>query len=240
LDSTSASTDTILFTLLNLEDEDTFLFRAISTGNFFGLWEDSLKLLGFSNSCHYEAVRIKVQKTFVKRVVSDPVYDTASSVVTDMKPEIALKTTVRNDSTSDNFTETLSYTYLVSKMGSWSNQLGGKLSIKASFTAGVPFLAEGGVQVTVTGEYSHTWEGSDTQIETVTATSAVAVPPGKWGIATVLVYKATIDVPFSYIETTWYQDGTYDEVTQTGGVYNNVESYRVDVLVSDWTDISST
>jgi hypothetical protein len=180
---------------------------------------------------------IKATQSYLKRIVSDPVYDTQSSTITNCTPEIAFKTTVRNDSNSDDFTESLTYTYVVSETGSWTDTLGGSVAIKASFEVGIPKLAEGKVEVTVTPSYSHTWEGSDSLTKTVTSTSAVAVPPKKKAIATVLVYKAIIDVPFSYIESTWYVDGTYEEVTKPGGVYNNVESYQVDIDVKDWDDV---
>lgn len=227
---------TIQFTLLDVKAKDTFAFRT-GNGDFIQLDDDSF-VLGQLVPGEFPAATVVVSKAFIRRVVSDPVYDTQSSVVTDMIPDVALKMTVRNDSDSDKFTETLTYSYEVSRMGSWTTTSGQEVAIAASAKFGIPFLnaAKVGVEVTVTVNHKKSLTGSKTNTNTVTSTSKVAVPPNSQALATVLIFKATIDVPFTYTESTWYNDGTYEEVTQNG-IYNNVESYQVDVQV---TGISST
>lgn len=217
----------IEFIALDL-DNNIFVFRA-SNGKFLAPRFDLRGLLHLSD---FNSAKITVAELIIKRVVSDFVYDTDGSTVTELTPEIALSTTIRNDSESNSFTQTLTYSYLTSVVGTWSNTFGGSLTVKTTFATKIPFLVEGKIEASATVNYSHTEGGSVTTTKTVTSTSVLAVPALKKGVATILIKKAIIDVPFTYTETTWYQSGKFEDVTKKG-IYRNVESYRVDVRVTN-------
>ena len=226
----------IRFTLLDVAESkdsepDTFVFRA-SDGSFLGLVvneKDRVVLGGFG-----DYAKIKIGDPTLKRLTSNIVYHLESSTVNDLTPEIVLKTTVRNDSQSSS-DRSLSYSYLISHKGSWKNAIGVALPSEAVAGAKIPQLVNGTI---ITAEnYSHVELHSKT--ETKTATSLVSVPASTWGVASVLIYKAEIKVPFSYTEAVWYRSGEYGELTKYG-TYSNVVTYGVDVELTNLVGITHT
>jgi hypothetical protein len=159
--------------------------------------------------------------------------DPSETTITELSPEIALSTMVRNDSTSDTITQNLTYSHLVSDVGTWTTTIGASLAVKISADVKTPLLGQRGVEVTATVNGSHAWGGSMTHTKTVTSSSTVAVPLGMKAVATILIKKSIIDVPFTYTKSIWYRSGGV-EVAKKSGVYHNVESWKVDVQVDDW------
>lgn len=135
---------------------------------------------------------------------------------------------VRNDSNSIPITQTLGYSYQHSKVGTWNNSAGIEIGVETSFKADVPFLASGGVKVSLKGSYSHQWGGSETKVETVDEKTQVTIPPGKKGRVNVVVSHKKMNVKFRYKEKVVYNDGT-TETNDKDGVYSNLEF--VDVCV---------
>lgn len=231
--------DTIPFTLLDVGIKDTFVFRT-PDGVFVvpHLQEDpqvSGKMDILSVTAQSDMAWIKVGQPVLSAAITNIDYNTdpSETTITELTPEIALSTMIRNDSTSDTITQNLTYSYLVSDVGTWSSTIGGSLATKISGEVEIPFLAEGGVEVTLTVNGSYTWGGSTTHTKTVTSSSTVAVPPMMKAVATILIKKSIIDIPFTYTESIWYRSGGYEEVKKSG-VYHNVESWKVDVQVDDW------
>jgi hypothetical protein len=234
----SITSDTIPFTLLDVAGvEDTFVFR--TPGRVFlvpQLQPDpnfNGKILSVTPQSH--SAWIKVGEPVLYAVITSVDYNTdpSETSITELQPEIALSTMVRNDSTSDTITQNLTYSYLVSDVGTWTTTIGASLATKISGKLEIPFLGKAGVEVTVTVDASHAWGGSKTITKTVTSSSAVAVPPMMMAVATILIKKSIIDIPFTYTKSIWYRSGGYEEVTKSG-VYHNVESWKVDVQVDDW------
>lgn len=216
----------IPFTLLDIPDSpaDTYVFRA-SNGKFLVLNVNDKKrviLGGFDNGM------IKIGDPTITKRIGNIVYDLrpGSYKITDLQPEVALKTTVRNDSQSAS-TQNLSYCYLVSHKGSWTNEIGVPLPAEAVAGAKIPCLVDG---VIIAAEnYSHV---ELYNIETKTATSSVSVPASTKGVATVQIYKAFIEVHFTYSEEVWYRSGEH-VVRKKKGVYKNVVTFGVDIELTD-------
>ena len=61
----------------------------------------------------------------------------------------------------------------------------------------------------------------------------ITIPAGKKGKATVLIKREEIDVSFTCKEKIVYITGE-TKINNKNEVYNNVESYTVDVDVEDW------
>lgn len=238
-DKTLTPGKAVPFTLLDVGGgKDTFVFRT-PYGVFLAPWlKDDPdygpdKVLDVATQSH--SAEIKVGEPVLHAVITSIDYNTdpTETSITQLQPEIALSTMVRNDSTSDTITQNLTYSYLVSDVGTWSTTIGGSLAIKLSDKVKIPLLADSGVEVTVTVNASYTWGGSTTHTKTVTSSSTVAVPPMMKAVATILIKKSIIDIPFTYTESIWYRSGGYEEVKKSG-IYNNVESWTVDVKVDDW------
>ncbi|KIK58781.1 hypothetical protein GYMLUDRAFT_86159 [Collybiopsis luxurians FD-317 M1] len=237
----SINNNSVLFTALDIDtNRNTFAFR-VPSGKFLSLQAVNTDSSGQSYLplADYNSATITVAEPVIRRVLTDFEYDTSGSTVTQLQPEVALSTTVRNDSHSDSFVQELSYSYQKSHVGTWSNMEGVELSVKYGVEYGIeiPFVAEATLEVGVAFKYEHTETGSNITTTTVSSTSALSVPAAKTGVATILVKKARIDVPFTYSELVWYQSGRMEENVKNG-IYNNVESYMVDVQINDgWKDI---
>ena len=160
--------DTIPFTLLDVRIKDTFVFRT-PDGVFVvpHLQEDPQvpdKMDILSVTAQSDMAWIKVGQPVLSAAITNIEYNTdpSETTITELTPEIALSTMIRNDSTSDTITQNLTYSYLVSDVGTWSSTIGGSLATKISGKVEIPFLAEGGVEVTLTVNGSYTWGGSTT------------------------------------------------------------------------------
>ena len=217
----------ITFSLLEVAEKDTFLFRT-SQGKFMVLEVNEKKRIILGD---FYRAKIKVGDPAIKRLLTNLAYDLNSSTITDIMPEVALKTTVRNDSQSAS-TQNITYNYLVSHFGGWSNGIGASLSPKAVGKGKLPSLVDG--TIVLAENYSHV--EILPQVERKTATSSVPIPAMTRAVATVLVFKAIIQVPFTYIEALWYRSGEFVELSKHG-VYSNKVTFGVDIELTDVINI---
>ena len=216
----------IPFTLLDLPDspKDTYVFRA-SNGKFLVLDVNAKKRLTLGS---FDKAQIKIGDPTITKRIGNIAYDLrpGSYKITELQPEVALKTTVRNDSQSVSY-ENLTYCYLVSHKGSWTNEIGVPLPPDSVAGAKIPCLVEG--EIIAAENYSHI---ELYNMETKEGKSTVAVPAWTKGVATVQIYKAHIEVHFTYTEEVWYQSGEH-VLRKKKGVYRNVVTYGVDLELTD-------
>jgi hypothetical protein len=202
------------------------------TSELFGFHKDSLMM-----STHtLDTALFEIAEPVIKKEIYDVKYDIPNTPVDDSPPLIALNTTVRNDSSSAETKQTLTYSYSKSEVGTWNNTAGIELGMKTEVKCKVPFLAEGRVEVSASASYSHEWGGSTGTEKVIGSSTEVTVPPGKKGKALVLIKQAEINVGFSYKEKIIYSSGE-TRVLDKKGTYYNVESYGVDVQVGDWEPV---
>jgi len=220
----------ITFSLLELPAKDTFLFRA-SNGKFMILEVNQKKRIILGG---FERAKIRVGDPAVKRLLTNLTYDLNSSTITDIMPEIAAKTTVRNDSQLISI-QSVTYSYLVSHFGGWSNQIGASLSPKAVGKGKLPSLVDG--TIVLAENYAHV--EIIPQVEKKIVNSSIPVPAMTRAVATVLVFKAVIKVPFTYTEALWYESGAFEELSKTG-VYSNKMTFGVDIELTDIININHT
>lgn len=171
----------------------------------------------------------------VKNEIVDVEYDLPGAKVHEVTPIIALSTSVRNDS-DVTVNQTLSYSYEKWTVGTWNNSAGVEIGVKWSFSAGVPFVANSEFEVSVSASYTHTWGGENGTRETITSSTNVTVPPRQKARASIIVRNANIDVGFTYTQKIVWSTGKSEEEKKTG-IYNNVDSWTVDVKLDDWEDV---
>ncbi|KAK0505340.1 hypothetical protein EDD18DRAFT_1128846 [Armillaria luteobubalina] len=181
-----------------------------------------------------DASRFEIVQAAIKNEIINVEYDINGATVREAAPIIALSTSVRNDSDGD-ASQALQYSYEHSKVGTWNNTAGITLGMSTTFSAGVPFVASAEYEISVSASYSHEWGGQEGTTETVTSTTTVTVPPKKKARATIIIRNAQIDVGFTYTERILWANGTNEEAKKTG-VYNNVDSWHVDVQLDNWED----
>eukprot|EP01121_Diplochlamys_sp_Union-15-3_P005668 TRINITY_DN159_c0_g1_i1.p1 TRINITY_DN159_c0_g1~~TRINITY_DN159_c0_g1_i1.p1 ORF type:complete len:316 (-),score=68.94 TRINITY_DN159_c0_g1_i1:53-970(-) len=175
--------------------------------------------------------KFKVGEPLISKEIVDVKYNTSASKISQLSPLVALETTVSNPSSVD-VNQTLTYEYEKSETGTWNNSAGIEIGVTTSFKTGVPFLAEGQVEVSTNASYSHEWGGESGITKKVSSSTSVTVPANSSCKAKVLILQANIDVPFTFKTKRTYIDGTVEK--QPGkGIYNNVESFSVKVDTSD-------
>lgn len=176
---------------------------------------------------------MEVGEPILRKEIINIQYDVDSFEKTEVTPEVALRTTVKNDGTAD-ITQTLAYEYTKSVEGTWNNSAGIEIGVAATFKAGIPLLAETEIEISTKASYSHEWGGSTSTEKKISTSTQVVVPARSKGKAKVIVKKALISVPFSYTERRTYLNGKTEDVIVKTGVYENVESYDVDVQTYDF------
>ncbi|KAF8575024.1 hypothetical protein K439DRAFT_774844 [Ramaria rubella] len=225
----------LYFTVEGLPYQEQVFFKTNEslTGGVSGLQTELLVARGIYVTA---SERFEIGEPIINKQILDVNYDIPGAVISPEPPFIALSTTVRNDSTSSETKQTLHYSYTKSVVGTWNNAVGLEIGTRVTFKAGVPFIASTEAEISVTASAEHQWGGSIGEEVTISSSTEITVPPGKKGSALVLVRRGNLDVYFSYILRVLYTNGeTHD--TSKRGIYNNVDSYHVDVTVGDWEEI---
>jgi hypothetical protein len=181
-------------------------------------------------------VMMEVGEPLLKKEIVKIEYNLDAWNKTEVTPEVALSATVQNPGTAD-VTQTLSYEYTKSEQGTWNNSAGVEIGVASSFSAGIPLIGEVGVEISTTASYNHEWGGSIGKEKKITSNTQAVVPARSKGKVKVIIKKALLSIPFSYIERRTYLNGKVEESVVKTGIYQNVESYDVDVQTYDFAPI---
>ena len=181
-----------------------------------------------------ESSEFEILQAAIKNEIIDVKYDIPGAKVREADPLIVLSTEVFNHSDVE-VQETLAYSYDKWTVGTWNNTAGVEIGAKLSFEAGVPFVASAEFEISLTASYSHEWGGEEGTKQTITTSTTIIVPPHKKGRATVIVRNAQLDVGFTYTQKILWSNGESEQVTKTG-IYSNVDSWHVDVVLENLED----
>lgn len=154
-------------------------------------------------------------------------YDVANAKVLQSGPAELYRQTVTNHSTTAQ-TSTVSGSETVSETSGWSDSLGFKAGAKTSFKTGIPFIAEGEVEVSAEVSNTYTWNGSETRSKTWSFSTPVTVPPG--GVTSVIITAtmSTIAVPYTATGTAVFKSGA-KVAGQITGLYTGTNSHDLTV-----------
>jgi hypothetical protein len=147
--------------------------------------------------------------------VIEVVLDSRSTIKYDMaaartqtEGELDLFHQTLTNGTSVEQTSGISSDSTVTEEFGFSNSLGISVGVSTEFKCGLPALAEGKVQVTVTGSYEHTWSTSNSRSKTWSFSTPLVVPPGTTMAVDVRATKSKIEVPYSTDVLVTYESGT--------------------------------
>lgn len=183
----------------------------------------------------HDSCLVQIIQAAVKNDITDIQYDIAGGKVVEVAPIIALSTTVRND-TYNVITQTLAYSYERWKDGTWNNAAGIDIGQDICFKAGVPFVSNAEFDISVSPQSWHKWGGEEGVKETVNASVTITIPPKKKARVTIIVKNIQINVGFTYMQKVLWVNGEND-VEKKNGMYQNVDSWHVDVVLDNWEDI---
>ena len=183
-----------------------------------------------------ESSEFEILQAAVKNEITDVKYDIPGAKVREAAPLIVLSTAVFNNSDVD-IEKTLEYSFEKWTVGTWNNAAGIEIGAKATFEAGVPFVASAEFEISVSASYSYEWGGEEGKKQAIKTSTTVKVPPRMKAFATVIVRNAQIDVGFTYTQKILWSNGQSEQTTKTG-IYNNVDSWHVDVVLDNMKSAS--
>ncbi|KAH7424911.1 hypothetical protein KP509_11G031100 [Ceratopteris richardii] len=182
--------------------------------------------------------RLTLSEAAGGRQVFDVKYLLNLASTDDQKPlAVAYGSTVNNSSHITDMAVVVTISQKVSTTYTFSNSFTFSQSVKTAFKAGVPFLAEGKVEVEIGFEqsFSNEWgETTEKGIEFQTQFVVKDVPPGGTASVSVVCSTAKMRIPFTYKSKESAPDGI-DRPTQefVDGMFEGVDAYKIEAVISD-------
>jgi hypothetical protein len=116
---------------------------------------------------------------------------------------------------------TKEFSKTVSQTETYENEVGVEISATTTFECGVPYVAKGEVETTLTSGYKHTWGKEDYTETTYTDTVECESPPGVKTICSYVAKRAKMDVPY-----TMYLTRPGGSTRTVGGVWKGVSTFE--------------
>jgi hypothetical protein len=146
---------------------------------------------------------------------------------------MSLKEGIVKNPSAATISQQLSFSHSYTAGKSWSNSVGLKIGVKTSIKTGVPFLAEGKIELSLEASYSYTWGESTSDQKTDSWVLTASVPPKARVRIQGVVTESTIDVPYSADVLVRRSDGTTNAIKNFSGVYRGVNVSRFTVDTED-------
>lgn len=206
-----------VFELIKLENEGENIYAIKSSnGNFVAVYDkNGMHNLKADRNSIDRYCKFKIEEPIIKKEIINIKYDISKAVIKQTSPEIAARQNVENNSYDSNTISRIGYSYKKSETGTWNNTVGVELTVGMSF------------EVQISTSYSHEWGGSKTIEKEINGQLEVSIPPRKKGTVSIIVSKASMDVPFTYTIKTRYLNGEIVERKDINGIYRNLESYLI-------------
>jgi hypothetical protein len=140
---------------------------------------------------------------------------------------------VKNPSATATISQQLSFSHAYTATKTWSNSVGLKVGVKTTIKTGVPFLAEGKIELSMEASYSYSWGESVADQKTDSWVASVTAPPKTRVKVQAVVTESTIDVPYSADLRVRRSDGTTTTINNFSGVFRGVNVSRFSVETED-------
>ncbi|PYX92692.1 MAG: hypothetical protein DMG67_06110 [Acidobacteria bacterium] len=140
---------------------------------------------------------------------------------------------VKNPSATATISQQLTFSHAYTASKSWSNSVGLKVGVKTSIKTGIPFLAEGKIEISMEASYSYTWGESVADQKTDSWVATITAPPKTRVRFQAVVTESTIDVPYSADLRVRRSDGTTSTINNFSGVFRGVNVSRFSVETED-------
>lgn len=164
----------------------------------------------------------------MERKIYNVVYNMDDARIFDEMPYIAGYAKLDN-STDDESSMDVAVTYQDERSYTFSRSVTLTAGVTVSVEAGLPFIEEATIEVSV--EISGTLEWDDTKTTTTSVTATV--PARSSAVVEYVGTKGTCNVPFSYRQQDKSSvDGKIVYTDLTDGIYNGVNCYNFDFKIS--------
>ncbi|XP_038875125.1 uncharacterized protein LOC120067657 [Benincasa hispida] len=182
-------------------------------------------------SAHSNTISREAQLEIVEPIISREIYNckyrTMDARVYDEKVLNMATGEATNGATKET-SMAVSLKYVVETSKCWESSVTAGWGVTTSIKAGIPEIAEAGIEINYNEEKSHTWGETITEMKEVMVTYTVSVPAKTRMKVTLLGTKAKCDVPFSYTRRDVQRDGKQVITDCDDGLYVGVNSYKFD------------
>lgn len=165
------------------------------------------------------------------RKIYNVIYRMGDARIYGETPFLAGTTTLTNNKDQVD-TMSVEITYQDQKSYTFSRGFSLKAGVTTTIETGVPFVAEGKIEVSFEISGSFQWDTTTTTTTSVTAQGSVPVPANSTVTVHYVGTRGTCNVPYSYTQQD--QSSTTGEITyydQTDGIYHGVSYYNFDFVV---------
>ncbi|CAL1352859.1 unnamed protein product [Linum trigynum] len=140
---------------------------------------------------------------------------------------------VASNGGSEPSTHTMHLSYEEKKSSTWDSNVSLKLGVTTKMETGVPFIAEGKIEVSMEMSGSYTWGETKESSTTVGNDHVVIVPPGTTVRVNQLATRGSCDIPYSYTQRDTLVDGRQVSRRMDDGVYTGVSCYNFKIEIKE-------
>nr|XP_029138368.1 natterin-3-like [Labrus bergylta] len=172
---------------------------------------------------------LTISDNIVSQQIDNVTYITDGSEIIKYPPEIVLESTIKNFECHPVLrTDTLSKTYQVTQR--WDFSFSITAGVKTTFTVGVPFIADGKIEVSLETTFQYSMENTVTESITDTASVQLTVPPNTSCSVNMMRDKSKLTIPFTARLRRTYGNGEIYTKSITG-TYSGVQVRKVEVVL---------
>lgn len=218
---------------------------AVKVGNYIALKSTTLNrfansmarsnaaaILGVSATTISDDAMLRVGEPVRIREITDATYDLDDSRIYNTS-NVEKYTDSRSNYTSIQQSGTFEVEYKVIQTMTWNQEVTVSLGIAVSWSAGIPFVGEFGLDISYDRSETWEWGESRTEEKTIKYTQTIAIPPGKKVSMKVVAMKAYCDVPFTCKVRDLMTDGTLREYTKTDGLYVGSNEFQFNTEITE-------
>ncbi|PRQ53180.1 putative aerolysin, Agglutinin domain, aerolysin-like toxin, beta complex domain-containing protein [Rosa chinensis] len=223
-------------------DNSTVALKCLSNDKFCtrhtGYIQDGLNVNETSTTIS-NLSRFRLEELVLSRRIYNTDFDLKNAIIYGETP-VTMATANATNNTSVANTVEFKFAYTESKSCMWSASHSWMVGVSATVDFKVPFI--GGTEVTVSAEYSGSYEWGETitSENTLETTYTVTVPAHTSISVSLMATKGKCDVPYSYYQRDVLYNGKTVVYKKDDGLYTGVNSYNFRYVVTTQKEPDST
>ncbi|KAJ9697200.1 hypothetical protein PVL29_009122 [Vitis rotundifolia] len=224
-DSTSNNSDTLFWPIR--VDKNVVALRNFGNNNFCKILttEGKTNCLNAAVPTISREARLEVAELVLSRNIYNVNFCLMDARIYDQSV-VTMTTGQATNMTHETNTEQLKLSYTETKSRTWRGSVSLKLGVKPTIKSGIPFIAEG--QLEISTEFSGTYEWGETESSTTTLESlyTVTVPPMTRVTVSMIATQGSCNVPFSYSQRDTLTNGKIFIHNIDDGVFTGINCYN--------------
>lgn len=169
--------------------------------------------------------RLEVVELVVSRQIYNVNFRLLDARIYNEKPISMTKGYAVNSSSQSNEAE-VKLTYTETTSSTWNASVSLKLGVHTTIKTGIPFIAEGQIDISADLEGSYEWGKTREESKVIETVYKVTVPPNTKMTITLLATKGSCDVPFSYSQRDTLTNGMQVTRYLHDGIYTGINCFN--------------